>query len=570
MPLPTVYPVIVPDNSPVLRGLVPCTAIQIESRPSQLPVIYEWIGPHPSHPVKFEGSRTYVYLVDPSPEGKRVAEALWIAQKVPDGHISSISGHVHITPGDTLLARPIDKGGDPAHDCLQGLAGVSLERELTPNMRQLENLGMYKHQQIVALIDEYDAARLDLIGSREFRVDNGGKAWFEVQDRAEPVRGGPWCYGFNSMVQRPRRVEGPPAALRTVDNTPDEYQLNVNRYNKASTALNVAAWVMQGPRKLVKDTQDFGDQVNSPRLGCSENFFWSSQQNNMANAVHLKDVAKFKDAQGFFSGMHQDEGDAGNGHSAALGGSDLPPYAEPGRFHLVGQGVYFTLDYRAQIFFTGLLPHRGTPPLIPPEYKIEGWEIRMLLISYPASDILSGEARAPLTHLPYEDFPLHITPEMTGAFATTRDNKPFWTPRTSYSLDGWVCTDSRAHINYLVRSHVQLLYWILAQVPAHYGVEINADLMTDAVTFLENNIRTTADRWKFAPNPDVNKRFGDTHRAVQDAFLKDTFDHLMQGIPSLTSNRYKDWDCADTNFGSRPKAATGTKRPRAQFEAANS
>lgn len=86
---------------------------------------------------------------------------------------------------------------------------------------------------------------------------------------------------------------------------------------------------------------------------------------------------EFTDDQGFFSGIHIDQGDAGNGHSAGLVGSDLPRHAEPGRFHLVGQGVYFSLTYMSQVFFTGLLPHGGTTPLIPEDVEIEGWETRM-------------------------------------------------------------------------------------------------------------------------------------------------------------------------------------------------
>lgn len=64
----------------------------------------------------------------------------------------------------------------------------------------LEALGMYTHEEIVALIDEFDLAREDLIGDQKFRI-NHGKAWFETHDRAVPVRGTKRCYGFNSMVQ---------------------------------------------------------------------------------------------------------------------------------------------------------------------------------------------------------------------------------------------------------------------------------------------------------------------------------------------------------------------------------
>lgn len=94
MTLPSHYPVVVAPDSPVLNGL---TAFELNSdegkydprgRRTQLPCIYEWKGPHPSHPVKFKESRTYVYLVDPSLEGKEVAQKLWMDEKVPGGPVA--------------------------------------------------------------------------------------------------------------------------------------------------------------------------------------------------------------------------------------------------------------------------------------------------------------------------------------------------------------------------------------------------------------------------------------------------------------------------------------------------
>ncbi|KAI0083660.1 hypothetical protein BDY19DRAFT_910432 [Irpex rosettiformis] len=546
--LPPVYPVTVPVDSPVLRGLVPSTSYDNTRRSRQLPCLYEYPLPHPSHRVKFPGSRTFVYLVDPSPENKAITDALFMSQGIPSGSSQDIPWLVDVLPGDAVMARPIDRGGDPEYDCLQALFGATLKREPTPNMQQMLAGSKYTQADVIARIDAFEEARDALLGPRALRVKNRGKAAFEMDPRAEPVSNGPRCYPFNSMVQRTRQVEGPPATLKTLNNTPDDYQRNVQRYDEASTALNVLAWELQGPLNLLKVTREYGDHINSPRLGHHDNYYWFPQQCNIAGAKHPSEVHKFIDDQGFFSGVHRDKGDAANGHSVGLAGSDLSAAAEPGRFHLVGQGVYFRLMYMAQIFFTGLLPHGGTPPLVPEDVEIEGWETRMFLISYPASSMLNGEARHPFASLPYEEFPLYIPPEATGAPHNTRD-QPFWTNHATYAQDGW------------------LLFWTLKQVPAEYGVEVDCDLITSSVTYLQDGKRVSADRWEFAPNADVQNPFGELHKNIQDAFLKREYDRLMQGIPGVVVNKYRDWDVTTGSFGGRSK---GSKRSRTTTSAGSS
>ncbi|KAI0793096.1 hypothetical protein BC629DRAFT_1592997 [Irpex lacteus] len=558
--IPDRYPVTVPADSPVLCGLTASEKYNNAERSPQLPFIYEHLGPHPSHRVKFPESRTFVYLVDPSPEGKAVADALWMAQKVPRGSAKHLRGQLDMQPGDALLARPINRGGDPQHDCLQALCGALLERECTDRMKLLLQGSVYDHAYVVRCLQEFHEAREDMLGRRNDRTANDGKAAFEMDPRAQPVSDGPRCYPFNSMVQRQRQVEGPPATLKTIDNSPDEQQRRVHRYSLAATALNVLAWELQAPLPLLKTMREYGDHLNTPRLGHHRNFYWFSQQNNVASAQHPSEEHKFSDDQGFFSGVHKDKGDAGNGHSVGLSGSDLPDYAEPGRFHLVGQGAYFTLSYLTQVFFTGLLPHGGTAPLIPEHIPIEGWETRMFHISYPASSIISGEARHPFASWPYEAFPLYIPPEITGAFHLPRA-LAFWTNHATYAQDGWVCMDRRGLMNYLVRSMIQLLYWILRQAPSEYMVEIDCDVLTSAVTYMQDGERVPVDRWEFAPNPDVQQPFGPSHKDVQDAFLKTQYDHFMQAIPCIVENKYRDWDVTKIEFGGRPKAKGGTKRP---------
>lgn len=89
MQLPQAYPVTVPDDSPVMRGLRP---FKVPGRDPLLPPFYEHDGPHPRHRLKFPDSRTFVYLVDPSDEGKDLFTAISNAQRVPSGMIKGVYG----------------------------------------------------------------------------------------------------------------------------------------------------------------------------------------------------------------------------------------------------------------------------------------------------------------------------------------------------------------------------------------------------------------------------------------------------------------------------------------------
>ncbi|KAI0757914.1 hypothetical protein BC629DRAFT_1598239 [Irpex lacteus] len=121
-----VYPVKCQKGSPVLRGL---TKVKLPRRSRALPDLYKFDGIHPSHQVKLPTSSTYVYLVDSSHEGKEVFDRISDAQKVPSGPIAGLAGLLELLPGDALLARPIDREGDPLGDCLQVLVGVNLVKQ---------------------------------------------------------------------------------------------------------------------------------------------------------------------------------------------------------------------------------------------------------------------------------------------------------------------------------------------------------------------------------------------------------------------------------------------------------
>lgn len=90
MAVPSVYPVTVPEGSSVLLDL---EVLDIPDRHPLHPQLYKYTKAHPHHRLRPKNRSTYVYLIDPSPEGKAVAVAIEKEMKVPPG---PISGTCHV------------------------------------------------------------------------------------------------------------------------------------------------------------------------------------------------------------------------------------------------------------------------------------------------------------------------------------------------------------------------------------------------------------------------------------------------------------------------------------------
>ncbi|KAI0083268.1 hypothetical protein BDY19DRAFT_910728 [Irpex rosettiformis] len=513
------YPLFEEDvDSSVLSGLVP---FPIADRSPKLPSIFEYRGQHPSHHIKCNEGRTFVYLLDSSPKGKEYAYALSESLKVLGGCLAGLQGELELFLGDAFLGRPIDKGGDPAFDCLQVLVGILLDKNLTPHLvNLLEHQDGWTHADIAEGIRELEVAREDVLGSRADRVSTG-KTAFELDPRAKPMKNGPQCFPLNNMVQQAHQVESLPAALKTVDNTPDAHQIRAHNFVMAVTKLNTIAWDLQGPPSALSAAEAYHDMINGPSLGHMRNFSSASQQMNVANAQRPTDGANsaFGEQQGHFGATHLDLNNASNGWSCghSLGDTSIRPGCEPGRFHIVGLGIFVQLHYRLQVWFTGLLRHGGTPPLVPNQYPLAGWEKRVFVISYPASGILSGEARHAFASIPYQKTPLYLPPEYTR--------------------------------------------WILRQLPPESGIQVNANKFIRSVSYLkeDSGSRVHPDDWALAPDSDVQHPFSERHKAVQDAYLKTENDRLIAGIPVMTGNPYSNWDVTAVDYGHRTSNSRGVK-----------
>lgn len=70
----------------------------------------------------------------------------------------------------------------------------------------------------------------------------------------------------------------------------------------------------------------------------------------------------------------------------------------------------------------------------------------------------------------------------------------------TYTRDGRSIFDVKSHMTYIVYSLIYLLLFFLAQLPADYKIEVNTDLICEAVTFVdEDGNRRPVPEWVFGP-----------------------------------------------------------------------
>lgn len=118
-------------------------------------------------------------------------------------------------------------------------------------------------------------------------------------------------------------------------------------------------------------------------------------------------------AMGFFGGAHIDTIDSPAHFTQMVVGSDLPDDYHPGRFHILGLGLYVTTWNHVSLSFSGLRRHGASGPRAPPGQRVRPDAIRMSVIHYVAKTMLSGTARMSICALPRGRM-LKCSPEMVN------------------------------------------------------------------------------------------------------------------------------------------------------------
>ncbi len=235
---------------------------------------------------------------------------------------------------------------------------------------------------------------------------------------------------------------------------------------------------------------------------------------------------------GHFGGSHTDGHDCRLSLSCATTLSDIPDGWEPGRLHLLGLGMFVSLNLGDQFFFSGLLQHGGTSPLAPDNEEIPDWAYRTLIIAYPPTSFVIGNVRHAFAALPSSRDLFHITPEMTGAPHVPQPDG-IWSSHGNFANDGNIVMDDESLVRFYVRALLQSNLFFLRQLPSNLGITIDREQFLRSITMTINNEpQAVAAEWPEGPSGNVQSSYDDSHQAIVERVLQDLHDNMSLGIPS--------------------------------------
>ncbi|KAJ3553559.1 hypothetical protein NM688_g3547 [Phlebia brevispora] len=481
--------------------------LDVDGRSPELPPIYEWTGEdsgedtHPQRPLSPAhawSGRTYVIFIDPSDEGKALAQKLGGRQKIPLGRQEEVEDF----GGDWVFVRVQDSDGDPMDDIVQVMYSA---RELLSPER-----------------DRLLQARDRILGERPDRTAD--QVRFERSRRARCVRKNDRAYGIGEMVQQTRRVEAPAAAAKVYNGELDEDQRDQKEFLSSASPVVVNAWEETAPEMWREGMRKYNEVINGPITGCP-------LDGSLVGQMHI------------FGDSHTDKHDAVTGLSSMTVLSDLPdlPGQELGCFH----------------FLAGRLPHRGTAPLAAPGSEAAPWAYRCVLIGYPPRTIMEGNIRHTLAALPHRAEPLYISPEMTGVNSQEPDNL-VTTNHSNYASDGVMTMSPLAHLNFYVRSLLQLNVMLCRQLPRGLNVHIHKDRFLDAFRACLDGESLTPSPWELGPDGAVHETpNGLSPREIaRREYLETFYRHVARAIPTAPNDHPE-----PVGSSGRPKNAASSSKP---------
>ena len=111
-------------------------------------------------------------------------------------------------------------------------------------------------------------------------------------------------------------------------------------------------------------------------------------------------MANFELVQGAFGIKHVDKNDSPLGFTNLVAASDLHGEEDPGRFFLVGFGIYIVLEGICSFGFSGRHAHGGFPPTAKPGKPPDSHSVRLVLVAYPPKAQFNARAKFKFAHTP--------------------------------------------------------------------------------------------------------------------------------------------------------------------------
>ncbi|KIY61362.1 hypothetical protein CYLTODRAFT_478928, partial [Cylindrobasidium torrendii FP15055 ss-10] len=344
-----------------------------------------------------------------------------------------------------------------------------------------------------------------------------GLTRLELDKRWISARTGKRCTSSGFQTQRQKQRVAPAATAKYeghMDWALRAYQRVLEMFIKIGVdslkAYNPTAY------EILKNNADI---KNIPALGSHDNCAFLSVQINMASAVKYESsefntrlrLHKYEllSGEGLVGEMsesgteHFDKSDARAGYTCMIASPFLNGHVnyEPGRFHLLELGFYVILSATLAVLFQGLRYHAGTPARAPPGEEVDPNVTRFVVVLYPPSTALEGNASFTMCAGPRNEPILSVPDAEDYGHCLSVKN-------ANIAQDGPAIMQHISVITVLVRFVIQFMVMMLRQLPIEYNLKIDTDKILEAVSFDEEikdkdgSIivrRRTLDPWPNAP-----------------------------------------------------------------------
>ncbi|KAF4592748.1 hypothetical protein EYR38_008448 [Pleurotus pulmonarius] len=289
-----------------------------------------------------------------------------------------------------------------------------------------------------------------------------------------------------------------------------------------------------GDPAYIRQAELASSLMNTPRIGHNDNVAIRSSilqcLTNVNVALKLADVMSST-----FGGPHFDMRDTLGQLTVMMALSHFSELYKkrhnPGRFHILGLGLYIRLHEFVGASFSGFFRHGGTGPTAPPGMKPDPSDIRATIISYPNAKMSDGAASLAFASLPQKGI-FTIAPEMR----CFQNSLP---PRSSGSHatfveHGHLIMSRQSQLDFYTRSLLQMMTYFTAQFPDDLEVAMNPQKILEAFSMKAENgnlIRPSA--WPHMPGHCLdNNGTRVSQDAARSQAMAEVLDHRIDILQS--------------------------------------
>ncbi|KAG7090264.1 hypothetical protein E1B28_011861 [Marasmius oreades] len=287
------------------------------------------------------------------------------------------------------------------------------------------------------------------------------------------------CYSLGLTRQRARNATAPAADNQVNWNDTNGREL---RGNIVWTCSQIGVHSLKSRAPCIYKTLDnYAEVMNLPRLGNPQNCTYPAAQLNTAGAVAYSSDQDLSKEMSVFGEPHKDEHNASGGLSGAY-------------------GVYYELDGMKFANFSGLQKHGGTPPRAPPSQQVKPWAACLSIILYPPTELLNGTFCLQVAPWP-DGKPLVLPSELIRpVHQTARTKETLECSQSTFTADGGNLMDPEALANFVCRSTVQVLHYLISQLPIDWDVHFDPSTILESIKMKIDGDNVSMRAWPAGPN----------------------------------------------------------------------